>query len=294
MQRQRDHGRRRAEAGTASTPSATSTDESRDELPHPDDRSPAPRGPIRVSREEGRPGRAAGRRRRSAARVGIPPRCSAANSSACISSTLSSAKWRSDGVIVSRSAALLRRLPPKSLSQRFPSTCLSLVAVAPGTRDRSRRRGSREHVRRLARWPSTRSRSRASSGSSRRGRAPSTGSTSRSSPGEIYGFLGPNGAGKSTTVLMLTTLLPPTAGHGARRRLRRRQARGRRCARRSAPRCRRPRSTRCSPAASTCACRRRSRRCRAPSARPRADELLERVGLDRGRRPQGDAATRAG
>jgi ABC-2 type transport system ATP-binding protein len=34
----------------------------------------------------------------------------------------------------------------------------------------------------------------------------------RVSPGEIYGFLGPNGAGKSTTVLMLTTLLPSTAG----------------------------------------------------------------------------------
>jgi ABC-2 type transport system ATP-binding protein len=34
----------------------------------------------------------------------------------------------------------------------------------------------------------------------------------RVNPGEIYGFLGPNGAGKSTTVLMLTTLLPPTAG----------------------------------------------------------------------------------
>jgi ABC-2 type transport system ATP-binding protein len=32
------------------------------------------------------------------------------------------------------------------------------------------------------------------------------------SRGEIYGFLGPNGAGKSTTVLMLTTLLPLTAG----------------------------------------------------------------------------------
>src|SRR3954468_12212523 len=31
-------------------------------------------------------------------------------------------------------------------------------------------------------------------------------------PGQIYGFLGPNGAGKSTTVLVLTTLLPPTAG----------------------------------------------------------------------------------
>src|SRR3954454_3399020 len=34
----------------------------------------------------------------------------------------------------------------------------------------------------------------------------------RVAPGEIYGVLGPNGAGKSTTVLMLTTLLPPTAG----------------------------------------------------------------------------------
>src|SRR5476649_1004451 len=31
-------------------------------------------------------------------------------------------------------------------------------------------------------------------------------------PAEIYGFLGPNGAGKSTTVHMLVTLLPPTAG----------------------------------------------------------------------------------
>ena len=46
----------------------------------------------------------------------------------------------------------------------------------------------------------------------KKGLAPSTGSTSTSRPGEIYGFLGPNGAGKSTTVLMLTTLLPPTDG----------------------------------------------------------------------------------
>ena len=30
--------------------------------------------------------------------------------------------------------------------------------------------------------------------------------------GEIFGFLGPNGAGKSTTILMLITLLRPTAG----------------------------------------------------------------------------------
>src|ERR1700722_13924994 len=34
-------------------------------------------------------------------------------------------------------------------------------------------------------------------------------------PGEIYVFLGPNGAGKSTTVLMLTTLLPPTSGRAS-------------------------------------------------------------------------------
>lgn len=34
----------------------------------------------------------------------------------------------------------------------------------------------------------------------------------RVDPGEVYGFLGPNGAGKSTTVLVLTTLLPPTSG----------------------------------------------------------------------------------
>ena len=64
-------------------------------------------------------------------------------------------------------------------------------------------------------------------------------------PGEIYGFLGPNGAGKSTTVLMLTTLLPPTAGTArvAGHDIVRDGAAGARG--RSAPRCRRPRSTRC-------------------------------------------------
>ena len=35
------------------------------------------------------------------------------------------------------------------------------------------------------------------------------------SAGEVYGFLGPNGAGKSTTVLMLCTLLKPTAGQAS-------------------------------------------------------------------------------
>ena len=98
-------------------------------------------------------------------------------------------------------------------------------------------------------------------------------------PGEIYGFLGPNGAGKSTTVLMLTTLLPPTAGtarvggydvvnEGPKvRAVDRRGAAG--GGARPAPDRPRP------PAPPG----RRSRGSRVPSARPRADELLERVGL---------------
>lgn len=30
--------------------------------------------------------------------------------------------------------------------------------------------------------------------------------------GEVFGLLGPNGAGKTTTLMMLTTLIQPTAG----------------------------------------------------------------------------------
>ena len=66
----------------------------------------------------------------------------------------------------------------------------------------------------------------------------------RVEPGEIYGFLGPNGAGKSTTIHMLTTLLPPDVGHGVRRAGTTSSRTGRPCAARSAPRCRRRRSTR--------------------------------------------------
>ena len=98
------------------------------------------------------------------------------------------------------------------------------------------------------------------------------------SPGEIYGFLGPNGAGKSTTVLMLTTLLPPTSGRasvGGYDVVRQ----GSQVRASSVPRSRRPRSTRSSPAASTCCSRRPSRGCAPRERRRRADALLERVGL---------------
>ena len=62
----------------------------------------------------------------------------------------------------------------------------------------------------------------------------------------------------------------------------------RRCARRSAPRCRRPRSTRLLTGREHMRLQTgAARACPRPSARARGDELLERVGLDRRGRPQG-------
>ena len=43
--------------------------------------------------------------------------------------------------------------------------------------------------------------------------------------GTVFGLLGPNGAGKTTAVRILTTIVRPDAGHGARPRSRRRGAR---------------------------------------------------------------------
>src|SRR5690625_3477189 len=36
--------------------------------------------------------------------------------------------------------------------------------------------------------------------------------TIRIEPGQVFGFIGPNGAGKTTTMMILSTLLAPTAG----------------------------------------------------------------------------------
>ena len=69
--------------------------------------------------------------------------------------------------------------------------------------------------------------------------------------GSIFALLGSNGAGKTTVVKILSTLLKADAGHGHRRRLRRRHAAGETCGSRSASPGSSPRSTRSSPAART-------------------------------------------
>jgi ABC-2 type transport system ATP-binding protein len=97
-------------------------------------------------------------------------------------------------------------------------------------------------------------------------------------PGEVYGFLGPNGAGKSTTILMLTTLLPPSAGTArvAGHDIRREGAAVRRAIGAALQQV----------ALDSTLTGREHLRLQAalhgiekPERRPRADELLERVGL---------------
>ena len=70
-------------------------------------------------------------------------------------------------------------------------------------------------------------------------------------PGTVTGFLGPNGAGKTTTLRMLLGLITPDGGHRHDRRLPVRRPAATRWAR-SAPRWRRPASTRAVPAGTTC------------------------------------------
>ena len=97
-------------------------------------------------------------------------------------------------------------------------------------------------------------------------------------PGEIYGFLGPNGAGKSTTVLMLTTLLPPTAGTA--------RVAGHDIVHEGPARARRDRRRAAGGRAGPAAHRREHMKLQTtlqgvPKAerKPRGDELIERVGL---------------
>ena len=112
----------------------------------------------------------------------------------------------------------------------------------------------------------------------------------RVEPGEVYGFLGPNGAGKSTTVLMLTTLLPPTsgsAGGGLRR-----GEDGAKVRETIGAALQEARSTRSSPAPSTCAPDRPARH--AQGARRASARRADRA-RGAGRRPPTAAwaATRA-
>ena len=98
--------------------------------------------------------------------------------------------------------------------------------------------------------------------------------------GTVFGLLGPNGAGKTTAVRILTTILSHDSRHGPGAGHRRRRRTPRPSASASAWPASSPPSTRTSPVARTCCMvGRSSPTWPRPTARPRADELLERFGL---------------
>ena len=98
--------------------------------------------------------------------------------------------------------------------------------------------------------------------------------------GTVFGLLGPNGAGKSTAVKILTTLSRPDAGEACVAGLRRGAAAGQGAPAPSAAWRRSRGSTRRRPGARTCSCRAACTACAARRCESRAQELLERFGLD--------------